>query len=87
MRFVLSAVLLCSPLALGAIAATPASADSAIGELRATEAPPLNATPTTTAPETGTAGTTDRMPQAVRRHHVAGSHYEREHLRRSQIHG
>ena len=90
MRVFLSAMFLTVPIALLPVAITPALADSAIQEMQSTEgssgAPASELAPTTT-PTNNNRGTSERAEQATHRHRVAGSHYEREHLRQSQVHG
>lgn len=83
MRIFLSAVLLSAPLALTAMSATPASADQMIQELRSTWDQPATGAETTATPATQQTA----QPETTRRHRVAGSHYEREHLKASQVHG
>ena len=87
MRVLLGAVLLCSPVALAPLATTSALADSAIGELQSTETKPASAIPTVSSPAPENRTTTDDTARSVRRHKVAGSHYERERLRQSQTNG
>jgi hypothetical protein len=82
MRVFLSAILLSAPIALAAV---PASADQMIQELRSTQTQPATGAESTAAPATEQAA--QPVSQATRRHRVAGSHYEREHLKTSQVHG
>ena len=89
MRTFIGAILLSSPLALLALSAAPASADQMIQELRSTQTQPSatgedqpTSTPTAESPEAA-----QPASQAARRHHVAGSHYDRERLKQSQTHG
>ena len=88
MRALFGAILLSSPIALLALSATPASADQMIQELRSTATQPAAAAadsdPSTAAP---TVEHRAAATQAVRRHRVAGSHYDRERLKQSSIHG
>ena len=90
MRVFLSAMFLTVPVALLPVASTSALADSAIQEMQSTEGPPAapasEPAPTAT-PTNGDRGTSERAEQATHRHRVAGTHYERERLRQSQVHG
>ena len=90
MRTIFGAILLSSPIALLALTVTPASADQMIQELRSTATQPAAAdtdtNPSTAAPTVEHREAATPASQAVRRHRVAGSHYDREHSKQ-QVHG
>lgn len=88
MRILVGAVLLASPLLMSSIAATPASADQMIQELRSTWAQShAAADPSAETPAVEQRAEPGRESQAAKRHRVAGSTYRREHTSESSVHG